>query len=83
MPLRNSSNWVEKLGLCWPEVNVIDKFAVKGLPYRERNEVLYKEAHEQVGVGRGNVGAHDGSLGLELKGKWLGVRMNWVNWIRN
>ena len=29
-------------------------------------EILFKETHEQVGIGRGHMGAHDGSLNLEV-----------------
>jgi len=28
-------------------------------------EILFKETHEQVGIGRGHTGAHGGSLNLE------------------
>ena len=28
-------------------------------------EILFKESHEQVGTGRGHMGAHGGSLNLE------------------
>jgi len=46
-------------------------------------EILFKETHEQVGIGRGHTGAHGGSFNLESKEKWLWVRINWVSWIRN
>ena len=29
-------------------------------------EVLFKETHEQVGIGRGHMGAHGSSLDLEV-----------------
>jgi hypothetical protein len=29
-------------------------------------EILFKEIHEQVGIGRGHTGAHGGSLNLEV-----------------
>ena len=29
-------------------------------------EILFKETHEQVGIGRGHTGAHGGSLNLEV-----------------
>ena len=46
-------------------------------------EILFKETDEQVCIGRGHTCAHGGSLNLELKEKWLWVRINWVSWIRN
>ena len=29
-------------------------------------EILFKESHEQVGIGRGHTGAHGGFLNLEV-----------------
>ena len=50
-------------------------------------EILFKETHEQVGIGRGHTSTHGSSLYLEVmlesKEKWLWVRMNCVSWIRN
>ena len=46
-------------------------------------EMLFKETHEQVCIGRGHMCAHGGSLNLEVmpevKEKWLWVRINWVS----
>ena len=47
--------------------NFIDKTQPEaGFLDRGVKEILFKETHEQVGIGRGHTGAHGGSFNLEL-----------------
>ena len=58
----------EGVGTMGPkEENVIDKTQPEaGFLDSEVKEILFKETHEQVGIGRGHTGAHGGSLNLEV-----------------
>ena len=49
------------------EENFIDKTQPEG-GYLDSGvkEILFKETHEQVGIGRGHTGAHGGSINLEV-----------------
>ena len=69
------------------EENVVDKTKpAAGFLVSRVKEILFKETHEPVGIGRGHMGAHGGSLNLEImsgiKGEMV-VRINWVSWVRN
>ena len=48
------------------EENVIDKIPEAGFVDSRVKEILFKETHEQFGIGRGHTDAHGGSLNLEV-----------------
>ena len=58
----------EGVGIMGPlEENVINKTQPEaGFLDSGVKEILFKETHEQVGIGRGHTGAHGGSLNLEI-----------------
>ena len=49
------------------EENVVDKTKpAAGFLVSRVKEILFKETHEQAGIGRGHMGVHGGSLNMEL-----------------
>ena len=73
----------EGVGTMRPkEENVIDKTQPEaGILDSGVKEILFKETHEQVGIGRGYTGAHGISLNLEVmsgvKGEMLVDEDKW------